>query len=234
MTKPSGPIAIVCGYDASGYVKPAQLSASGYLQVEIANIVNVDASDVTYTPTTPADWDGGVDPGNQDYANDQLAERVKDLETAVVDIEYPHDIFLVAYSCRVITGAAISITITAAQAFNMQSFQNPGANGDILQFTAPLASGSYTLNLLGSKDTNRGTAKIQVRHQDTPTFTDIITGLDTYNASALYNQTLTGTFTIATEGLHIFRIVITGKHASSSGYYYVITSIQITRTTGES
>jgi hypothetical protein len=39
-----------------------------------------DASAITYTPTTPADWDGGADPGNADGAFDQLAERVKDIE----------------------------------------------------------------------------------------------------------------------------------------------------------
>lgn len=40
----------------------------------------VDADDVTYTPTTPADWDGGVDPGDVEQALDQLAERVVGLE----------------------------------------------------------------------------------------------------------------------------------------------------------
>lgn len=39
-----------------------------------------DAADLTYTPTTPADWDGGTDPGDGQEAFDQLAERVKDLE----------------------------------------------------------------------------------------------------------------------------------------------------------
>ena len=41
-----------------------------------------DASDVTYSPTTTADWDGGADPGNVDDALDQLAERVTDIESA--------------------------------------------------------------------------------------------------------------------------------------------------------
>jgi hypothetical protein len=40
----------------------------------------VDADDVTYTPTTLADWDGGADPGDAEQALDQLAERVTDLE----------------------------------------------------------------------------------------------------------------------------------------------------------
>jgi hypothetical protein len=42
----------------------------------------VDADDVTYTPTTVADWDGSADPGSTMDALDQLAERTKDLEGA--------------------------------------------------------------------------------------------------------------------------------------------------------
>jgi hypothetical protein len=40
----------------------------------------VDADDVTYTPTTLADWDGSADPGDVEQALDQLAERVADVE----------------------------------------------------------------------------------------------------------------------------------------------------------
>ena len=44
-----------------------------------------DAGDLTYTPTTDADWDGDADPGNADDAFDQLAERVDDNEIAIAD-----------------------------------------------------------------------------------------------------------------------------------------------------
>lgn len=53
-------------------------SPVGY--VIIAGSNSGDAADLTYTPATPADWDGGSDPGNGQEAFDQLAERVKDLE----------------------------------------------------------------------------------------------------------------------------------------------------------
>jgi hypothetical protein len=43
---------------------------------------SVDADDVTYTPTTLADWDGSADPGDVEQALDQLAERVTDVEGA--------------------------------------------------------------------------------------------------------------------------------------------------------
>lgn len=41
----------------------------------------LDAHDAFYTPTTLADWDGGVDPGNVGDGLDQLAARVTDIES---------------------------------------------------------------------------------------------------------------------------------------------------------
>ena len=43
----------------------------------------VDAGDVSFTPTTNADWDGDADPGDTDDALDQLAERVDDNEIEI-------------------------------------------------------------------------------------------------------------------------------------------------------
>jgi hypothetical protein len=43
-----------------------------------------DASVVSYTPAVVTDWDADADPGDADNALDQLAERVDDLEGAVV------------------------------------------------------------------------------------------------------------------------------------------------------
>ena len=42
-----------------------------------AGVGGGDASAVTYTPAVLTDWNGGVDPGNQDDVNDQLAERAE-------------------------------------------------------------------------------------------------------------------------------------------------------------
>jgi hypothetical protein len=47
---------------------------TNYRTIFTAAIVAVDADDVTYTPTTLADWDGSADPGD--------VERVTDLESA--------------------------------------------------------------------------------------------------------------------------------------------------------
>jgi hypothetical protein len=49
----------------------------------------VDASDVTYTPTTLADWTGSADPGDVDNALDELAARTTDAEAAIAG--HTHD-----------------------------------------------------------------------------------------------------------------------------------------------
>ena len=53
-----------------------------------------DASAITYTPTTNSDWTGSADPGNVDDALDQVAGRVKVLEThyAAGDLPYTQPI----------------------------------------------------------------------------------------------------------------------------------------------
>lgn len=51
-----------------------------------------DAADVTYTPTTLADWDSSTDPGDAADALDQLAARVTEVEGATgVAGQYPAD-----------------------------------------------------------------------------------------------------------------------------------------------
>jgi hypothetical protein len=41
---------------------------------------SADAANVTYSPSTPSDWNGSADPGNADDAFDQLASRTKIIE----------------------------------------------------------------------------------------------------------------------------------------------------------
>jgi hypothetical protein len=58
---------------------PSQQAVKAYVDAATSA---PDADDVTYTPTTLADWDGGTDPGDVEQALDQLAERVTDVEGA--------------------------------------------------------------------------------------------------------------------------------------------------------
>jgi len=55
-----------------------------WVSVADAGGTAVDADDVTYTPTTAADWDSDADPGSTMDALDQLAERIDDVEPYAV------------------------------------------------------------------------------------------------------------------------------------------------------
>lgn len=48
-------------------------------------VSGLDAANVGYTPNDNTKWNGGVDPGQTDDALDQLASRVKTIETSAVD-----------------------------------------------------------------------------------------------------------------------------------------------------
>jgi hypothetical protein len=85
----------------------------------------VDADDVTYTPTTLADWDGSADPGDVEQALDQLAERVTDLEAGGAgDEHYEVDGTPASddtYGGRAITGVNAGATIAQWEAVYMGS-----------------------------------------------------------------------------------------------------------------
>jgi hypothetical protein len=85
----------------------------------------VDAANVTYTPTTVADWDASADPGDVDQALDQLAERVTDLELGGAgDEHYDVDGTPAAddtYAGRAITGVNAGATIAQWEAVYMGS-----------------------------------------------------------------------------------------------------------------
>ncbi len=72
---------LTSGEAADGHVLTADGSGGAAWEAPPAGGA-VDAGDVTYTPTTAADWDSDTDPGNVDDALDQLAERVADVEGA--------------------------------------------------------------------------------------------------------------------------------------------------------
>lgn len=77
----------------------------------------VDSDDVTYTPTTLADWDGSADPGDVEQALDQLAERVTDLEVAGGGTAGRHAIYIAAASMiPSATGGCASLATIASAA----------------------------------------------------------------------------------------------------------------------
>jgi hypothetical protein len=86
----------------------------------------VDSDDVTYTPTTLADWDSSADPGDVEQALDQLAERVADVEGAISGGDEQYDVDGTpatddTYAGRAITGVNAGATIAQWEAVYMGS-----------------------------------------------------------------------------------------------------------------
>jgi hypothetical protein len=191
----------------------------------------VDASVVTYTPETLSDWDGGVDPGNQNNVDDQLAERVKDIETLLPYSPYPTRARIFANELTVLTGTALTAIVDASQLFQARWYQGTPANGDQLTWSWLLRVGTYTLYQLGVTSNTLGIQDIATKEADESVFSDQITGIDWYTAGQIANQVKTGTITIGTSGLVIFRSTINGKNASSTNYYLSLTQLWIKPTT---
>lgn len=233
MVQPTGPISILCGINASGEIVPVDIDTNRQIKVLSASLT-MDASDVTYTPTTVADWDGGVDPGNQDDANDQLAERVKDLElidlTKYIPVRYQR----LWGANFVLAGNALAPVIVANQVLNTAWWQVAAANGDSLGWSCVLKAGSYTISLVGATSTNRGRIDIDFKHIDDPGWTNIVNQQDWYAGVTALNATKTATFTVTTSGRQIFRSVVDGKNAASSDYLVPISTCDIYLTAGDS
>jgi hypothetical protein len=192
----------------------------------------IDASIVTYSPSTPADWDGGVDPGNQDDANDQLAERVKDLEGVTLD--YPCRAYWFHDTDFVIAGNAITGYVYASQQYNGYYYQEAATNNNNFKNSCVLNAGAYTMRLLGVTSSGYGKLDISFKNVLDVGYTSIVTGMDWYTAGTVYNAVKTSTFTIVTPGRHIFDFKVNGKNGSSSGYAIVLTKIDIYLTAGDS
>lgn len=194
----------------------------------------VDASDVTYTPAVDADWDGSTAPGNQNLANDQLAERVKDLETDTLSVLLPRRAFWFHDTSFVVTGNALTLAALSTQVYDFVAYQNAAANGDVTINSCILATGAYTIQTFGVTSIDRGKVDISFKHVNDAGYTSIVAGQDWYAGSPTVNVAKTATFTVVTSGRHIFKFTINGKNVSSSGYLLTLTKIDIYLTAGDS
>ena len=73
--------------DISGGVSDTNLPSSQAVKTYVTDQLALqdDASEISYTPSTLADWDGGVDPGQTNDALDQLADRSTTTEGTLAD-----------------------------------------------------------------------------------------------------------------------------------------------------
>ena len=119
------------------------------------------------------------------------------------------------------TVGTVGITLngTASQAGGLIAQQTTPANNDEFTFGVWLAAGTYTLSVLGVKNTVNG--KLDWYVDNVSQFT----GQDWYAASATYNTVLTGSVTVVGDGYHVIKAKVNGKHASSGNYYWQLTHI---------
>ena len=85
-------------------------------------------------------------------------------------------------------------------------------DGDEIHFSAFMGAGTYTCKLLGQTNTNQGIAKIYIDANLVATF-------DKYGAlsnQSIFTQTA---ISVAASGVKDIKLVIDGKHASSSDHY---------------
>jgi hypothetical protein len=117
----------------------------------------------------------------------------------------------------VVSGDPIVYYLTTQQAFGYMSYQYPSvANGDTFTTSFMLRAGAYTLHWLGQKDINRGKINWYIDNALQ------ISNQDWYASPQQWNVVQSGSITVVGDGHHVLKGVISGKNASSSGYYMAL------------
>lgn len=105
-----------------------------------------------------------------------------------------------------------------------QSGDGTASDGDYIQWFVNLAAGTYTLTHTYTSASNRG-------KWDWYLDTTKLGTIDGYSAGPVYNVVSTVTnITIAADGNYTLKLLVNGKHASSTEYYYDVPSVTLHRT----
>ena len=62
-------------------------NGTNWINQSLTAVSTIDSANVTFTPSTLANWTGSADPGDADDAFNQLASRVKVIESATVSVD---------------------------------------------------------------------------------------------------------------------------------------------------
>lgn len=118
---------------------------------------------------------------------------------------------------------AMAFQNVAGRAFAAGWYQDTPADADAAETVVILDSGTYDVYVTGMTGNNEG--KLDWKCDGT----NFITGQDWYSSGLTEAVTKTGTLTIASGGTHTIRMVVNGKNASSSDYYWLLTSISFVK-----
>jgi hypothetical protein len=103
-------------------------------------------------------------------------------------------------------------------------YNGTGADGDYVQWNVELAAGTWSIKSIYATAASAGIGLLQLDGATVAT-------IDFYAASGVNNVTTTTTgVTVATSGAHTLKLLISGKHASSTDYYYDLSSFSGVRT----
>lgn len=116
----------------------------------------------------------------------------------------------------ILAGNALLIAANTSQVYNALVFQNPPAQNDAFTQSFWMASGTYTLYILGQTSSDRGRIDWYVDN------VSVTTNQDWYSASPTYNVEKSTSITIVGNGVHTIKGIIATKNGSSSGYVMVL------------
>jgi len=130
----------------------------------------------------------------------------------------------VLWTAEMIASVTTAITRDALQYHNLYVGPTAGNANDLDEFTwhFTIKSGStYSINLLGITATNCGKTDLYIDG------VSVATAIDWYSGSTTNNVEKTASGITLTEGAHILKVKVNGKHASSTDYRFLITQITI-------
>lgn len=102
------------------------------------------------------------------------------------------------------------------------------ANHYVVYAVAVPEIGTYDVKVRVRKGPDRGQVQM-ASSPSTTTFTNIGSPFDLYSASAAFSEITVGTFQFTSVGTKHFRFLVTGKHASSTGYNLYLDYVKLTK-----
>ncbi len=102
------------------------------------------------------------------------------------------------------------------------------ANHYVVYAVAVAEIGTYDVKVRVRRGPDRGRVQL-ASSPATATFTNIGSPIDLYSSSANFSEISVGTFQFTQTGTKHFRFLVTGKHASSTGYQLYLDYIKLTK-----
>lgn len=194
--------------------------ASGTSEAVGVNVQDVTGATENYAIKT---GQGIVQLGDLSGQGNQLVQvnNNGDLSTvSPVSVAYPTRAEVFANQFDMITsGKTIVLQNNSARYYGFLGYQSPAANGDEFEFPVLLDQGTYRMCVLGEKDSHLGRIYWY--------FDGAFEGTqDWYNLSLARNQIVTvSNIVVTAPGNYAVKGKITGRHVSSSGYFFALTKV---------